>query len=247
MREFGLTEMQAQAILDMQLQRLTGPRAPKILDELAELQRTIERLRAILASDALLMEIVVDELQQGARAASPTRAVPRSSRGGRRVRHRGPDPREDMVISVSATGYIKRTRLDEYRLPAPRRRRGIGHAGARGRRRQPAVRRVHPLLRPHLYGSRPGLLAEGASHPGSGPKRQGQTHQQPRALEAEERVAALVTVRDWPEAEGEAYIVMGTRQGVIKKTDLDGVQQSAAGRHHRARRRTTTMRSSTCS
>src|SRR5438874_5339507 len=64
MTGFGLTQVQAQAILDMQLQRLTGLERQKILDELAELLKTIERLRAILASERLLMQIIVDELKQ---------------------------------------------------------------------------------------------------------------------------------------------------------------------------------------
>src|SRR5437588_471492 len=62
MTSFTLTQIQAQAILDMQLQRLTGLERQKILDELAELLKTIERLRAILASERLLMQIIVDEL-----------------------------------------------------------------------------------------------------------------------------------------------------------------------------------------
>src|SRR5438270_11765162 len=61
--QFSLSELQSQAILDMQLQRLTGLERKKILDELAELLKTIERLRAILASERLLMQIVVDELK----------------------------------------------------------------------------------------------------------------------------------------------------------------------------------------
>src|SRR4029450_7037425 len=63
MTSFSLSQIQAQAILDMQLQRLTGLERQKILDELAELLKTIERLRAILASDRLLMQIIVDELK----------------------------------------------------------------------------------------------------------------------------------------------------------------------------------------
>ena len=65
--QFGLTQIQAQAILDMQLQRLTGLERQKILDELAELVKTIERLRAILSSDELLIGIVVDELKRDSR------------------------------------------------------------------------------------------------------------------------------------------------------------------------------------
>src|SRR5439155_613362 len=64
MTTFGLTQIQSQAILDMQLQRLTGLERQKILDELAELLKTIERLRAILASERLLMQIIVDELKE---------------------------------------------------------------------------------------------------------------------------------------------------------------------------------------
>src|SRR6478672_5460933 len=64
MSQFGLSAIQSQAILDMQLQRLTGLERQKILDELAELLKTIERLRAILASERLLMQIIVDELKQ---------------------------------------------------------------------------------------------------------------------------------------------------------------------------------------
>src|SRR5262249_24092044 len=63
MTQFGLSQIQAQAILDMQLQRLTGLERQKILDELAELLKTIERLRAILGSERLLMQIIVDELK----------------------------------------------------------------------------------------------------------------------------------------------------------------------------------------
>src|SRR6266542_2017251 len=62
--QFGLSQIQSQAILDMQLQRLTGLERQKILDELAELLKTIERLRAILASERLLMQIIVDELKE---------------------------------------------------------------------------------------------------------------------------------------------------------------------------------------
>src|SRR5687767_15224511 len=64
MTQFGLSQIQSQAILDMQLQRLTGLERQKILDELAELLNVIERLVAILSSEKLLMQIVVDELRK---------------------------------------------------------------------------------------------------------------------------------------------------------------------------------------
>src|SRR5688500_5990479 len=64
MTQFGLSQIQSQAILDMQLQRLTGLERQKILDELADILKEIERLRAILSSEKLLMEIIVGELKQ---------------------------------------------------------------------------------------------------------------------------------------------------------------------------------------
>ena len=64
MTQFSLSPIQSQAILDMQLQRLTGLERQKILDELAELLKTIERLRAILASERLLMQIIVEDLRR---------------------------------------------------------------------------------------------------------------------------------------------------------------------------------------
>ena len=67
MAQFKLSQLQAQAILDMQLQRLTGLERQKILDELVELMKTIERLRAILSSEELLIQLVVNELKAVAR------------------------------------------------------------------------------------------------------------------------------------------------------------------------------------
>ena len=93
MTQFGLSQIQSQAILDMQLQRLTGLERQKILDELAELLKTIERLRAILASERLLMQIIVDELKdvrEQLRRRPPHRD---RRRRVRRAEHRGPDRR----------------------------------------------------------------------------------------------------------------------------------------------------------
>ena len=80
MTQFRLSQLQAQAILDMQLQRLTGLERQKILDELAELMKTIERLRAILSSDELLMDVVDQRAESGPRQVLATSAAPTSSR-----------------------------------------------------------------------------------------------------------------------------------------------------------------------
>ncbi|HVQ40999.1 MAG TPA: DNA gyrase subunit A, partial [Vicinamibacterales bacterium] len=112
--QFGLTPIQAQAILDMQLQRLTGLERQKILDELAELRQTIEKLRAILSNDELLIGIVVDELKAVRDKHSDARRTEIIDEAGDfRVEDLIAD--EDVVITATNTGYIKRTALDAYR------------------------------------------------------------------------------------------------------------------------------------
>src|SRR5215475_9669003 len=126
---FSLSQIQAQAILDMQLQRLTGLERQKILDELAELLKTIERLRAILASDRLLMQIIVDELKEVREKYGDDRRTEIIDESGE-LSVEDLIAEEDMAISVSNTGYIKRTAITTYRS---QRRGGKGRIGMRTR------------------------------------------------------------------------------------------------------------------
>src|SRR5688500_7095866 len=114
MTRFALSQIQAQAILDMQLQRLTGLERQKILDELAELLKTIERLRAILSSDKMLMEIVVRELREVRDSYGDDRRTEILAEAGE-FRIEDLIAEEDMAITVSNTGYIKRTAITSYR------------------------------------------------------------------------------------------------------------------------------------
>ena len=110
----SLSQLQAQAILEMQLQRLTGLERQKIVDELADLLKLIEQLRAILASDILLMQVVVDELKAvREKYGDERRTVIVEAEGEFRVEDLIAD--EDVAITVTATGYIKRTAIKEYR------------------------------------------------------------------------------------------------------------------------------------
>ena len=129
MEQFSLTQIQAQAILDMQLQRLTGLERQKILDELAELLKTIERLRGILDSETQLMEIVVKELREiQERYGDDRRTEILDAVGDLNIEDLIAE--EDMAITVSKTGYIKRTAVTEYRN---QRRGGKGRLGMRTR------------------------------------------------------------------------------------------------------------------
>jgi DNA gyrase subunit A len=155
---FGLTQIQAQAILDMQLQRLTGLERQKILDELAELRAIIEKLRAILSNDDLLIAIVLDELKAiRDKHGDPAPHGLHRRRGEFRVEDLIAD--EDVVITATSTGYIKRTALDAYRS---QRRGGKGpdrHDDPRRGRRRAPLRGEHARVSADLHGPREMLLA----------------------------------------------------------------------------------------
>src|SRR5687767_11175974 len=127
--QFGLSEMQAQAILDMQLQRLTGLERQKILDELGELTAVIAKLRGILASQKQLLQIIVDELKAiKAKFADPRRTQLIDEEGDFSIEDLITE--EDVAVTVTDTGYIKRTPITTYRT---QNRGGKGRIGMRTR------------------------------------------------------------------------------------------------------------------
>jgi DNA gyrase subunit A len=219
MAGYGLTQIQAQAILDMQLQRLTGLERQKILDELAELKQTIERLRAILSSDELVTGIVVDELRQiRTKYGDDRRTDIIDETGEFRVEDLIAD--EDVVITATGTGYIKRTALDAYRK---QRRGGKGLIGMQTREEDVVqhlfVANTHAYIliftdRGKCYWLRVYDVPE-VSRSSRGKSIANLVH-----MAEGERLAALLRVQSFPAEENQRFIVMGTRKGTIKKTDL---------------------------
>jgi DNA gyrase subunit A len=224
-REFGLSQAQAQAILEMQLQRLTGLERQKIADELAELMKTIERLRSILGSDELLMQLIVDELRTvQAKYGDDRRTEIIEAEGELRIEDLIAE--EDVAITVTGTGYIKRTALTTYRS---QRRGGRGRIGMRTREEDAVahlfVASTHDYLmifsdRGRAYWLKvheiPDVEAAG----------KGKAIANLVSMEPHEKIAALLTVREW---EAGKYVVMGTRLGVIKKTELTAFSNPRAG------------------
>ena len=226
--QFSLTKLQAQAILDMQLQRLTGLERQKIVDELAELMRTIERLRAILASETLLMEIVVRELRETQeKYGDPRRTEIIEAEGDFEIEDLIAD--EDVAITVSNTGYIKRTAVTQYRN---QKRGGKGRIGMRTRDEdfltQLFVASTHAYI---LIFSDRGRIYWLKVHriPDVGPDGRGKSIANLVAMAPDEKIAALETVRDFPALDGERFVVMGTRSGVVKKVDLRAFRHPRAG------------------
>jgi DNA gyrase subunit A len=217
--QFGLTIIQAQAILDMQLQRLTGLERQKILDELAELLKTIVRLREILSSDELLIGIVVEELKQiRAKYGDERRTDFTEETGEFRVEDLIAD--EDVVITATSTGYIKRTALDAYRK---QRRGGKGLIGMQTREEDVVsnlfVANTHAYIliftdRGRCYWLRVYDVPE------VGRSSKGKSIANLVHMADGEKMAALLRVQEFPPEDGQRFIVMGTRKGTIKKTDL---------------------------
>ncbi|MCA1651415.1 MAG: DNA gyrase subunit A [Acidobacteria bacterium] len=226
--EFKLSQIQAQAILDMQLQRLTGLERQKILDELAELMKTIERLRAILSSDTLLMRIVVSELKAARERFGDDRRTRIIDESGEfRIEDLIAD--EDMAITVTNTGYIKRTPISTYRM---QRRGGKGRIGMRTREEDFVshlfVASSHAYIM--IFSDRGrGYWLKVHEIPDVGPGGKGKAIANLVSMEEGERIAALLAIKDWPAEDGQQFVVMGTRRGIIKKTDLTAFSNPRAG------------------
>ncbi len=224
MTQFGLSQLQSQAILDMQLQRLTGLERQKILDELAEILKTIERLRAILSSDKLLMEIIIGELraiQEKYGDDRRTEILP--AEGEFRMEDLIAD--EEMAITVSNTGYIKRTALTDYRS---QKRGGKGRLGMRTRD-EDAVKHlfVASTLDYIMIFSDRGRAywLKVYAIPEVGPDGRGKAIANLVQMEAGESIAATIAVREFP---SDRFVVMGTRKGVVKKTELSAYSNPRA-------------------
>jgi DNA gyrase subunit A len=223
---FGLSEIQAQAILDMQLQRLTGLERQKILDELAELLKTIERLRAILGSERLLMQIIVDELKDVRTKYGDDRRTEIVEGESGELSIEDLIAEEDMAITVSNTGYIKRTAISTYRN---QRRGGKGRLGM-GTREEDFVSHLF-VASTHAYimiFSDRGRAYWLKVHeiPDVGPGGKGKAIANLVSMEEGERIAALLAVKEFDETR---FVVMGTRRGVVKKTALSSFSNPRAG------------------
>jgi DNA gyrase subunit A len=225
---FGLSQVQAQAILDMQLQRLTGLERQKILDELAEIMKTIERLRAILSSDALLMQVVGGELKAVRERYLDERrtTIIEDESGEFRIEDLIAD--EDVAITVTNTGYIKRTAISTYRM---QRRGGKGRIGMRTREEDFVshlfIASTHSYIMIFTDRGRAYWLKVHAI-PDAGADSKGKAIANLVSMQEGERIAALLAVKEFPVEDDQQYVVMGTRKGVIKKTDLSAFRNPRA-------------------
>ncbi len=215
---FGLTEVQAQAILDMRLQRLTGLERDKIIADYQELLKLIARLEEILGSEALVLEIVVAELKaikERFADARRTEIIVDTNE----ISIEDLIAEEEMVITVSRGGYIKRTALSTYRS---QRRGGRGRRGMEIKEEDVVERlfvaSTHATM---LFFTSAGRVFARKVHqlPDVGPSGRGRALVNFLPMESGERVAALLAVRDFEE-EKDAFLLFATRLGRVKRTPL---------------------------
>ncbi|HXC16286.1 MAG TPA: DNA gyrase subunit A [Holophagaceae bacterium] len=212
----ALSDKQAQAILDMRLQRLTGLEREKILEELAEIEKTIKRLKAILDSEKILLDVIKDELQQVISAFGDARRTEIVAFSGD-IRMEDVVPDDPMVATLSKAGYIKRTDLAIYRR---QKRGGKGKVGMKTKDEdfveQLFLTKAHDTLlvftdRGYVYALKVYDIPE------SGAANRGKHIKNLVNLKDGENVVTLLTLREFPEGE---YLVFATGQGTIKKTSL---------------------------
>ena len=224
MDRFGLSDKQAQAILDMRLHRLTGLEREKIQAEFDELQKLITHLKAILADERLLMGVIVDELEQVRDKYADAR---RSEIMDETAELSVEDliTEEDMVVTISNEGYIKRNAASLYRA---QRRGGKGKTAMTTKEEdfvaQLMVASTHDYL---LFFSDRGRVFRKKVYevPQAGRATRGKALVNLLPVEKDERISATLAIRDF---DGDQYIIMATKNGVIKKTRLSEYQNIRA-------------------
>ena len=224
-RTFSLSERQAQAILEMRLQRLTALERDKILEERRELLETVRRLREILSSEKLILDLALEEIGElRERFADGRRTEIVEDVEEISIEDLITD--EDMVVTTTYEGYIKSVPLSVYRN---QRRGGQGRRGM-GTKETDFVNDLFIASRHNyiLFFSTLGKCywLKVYQVPEAGPAARGRAMVNLLNLEKGENVAAVLPVRKFEEG---LSIVMSTRKGVIKKTEMKAYSRPRTG------------------
>lgn len=225
MKEFKLTEIQAQAILDLRLQRLTGLERKKIDDEYLELIKQIEYFRSILDSRQRLLDIISDELDDLKERFGDERRTEIVNEEGE-FQLEDLIAEEDMIITITHSGYIKRIPISTYRR---QRRGGKGITGL-GMKEEDFVEQLfiastHSYI---LFFTDKGKCFWVKVHeiPQGGRLARGKAIVNLLEMSREEVITASVPVSDFG---ADAYLMMATRSGIVKKTHLSAYANPRRG------------------
>jgi DNA gyrase subunit A len=214
--QFSLSEIQAQAILDMRLQRLTNLEREKINEDYTETIKLIARLREILSHEKLLLNLIVEELEEIRNRYGDDRRT-QIIEEVKELKLEDLIVEEDMAVTISHSGYVKRNAISLYRS---QRRGGRGKMGMTTKEEDFVehlfVASTHSYI---LFFTDAGKVYWLKVHeiPQAGRMTRGKAIVNLLNLSGEEKIAAILPVRAFEEGK---YVVLATRKGVIKKTDL---------------------------
>ncbi len=217
MKRFDLTEIQAQAILDMRLKTLSGLQREKIDEEYKALMEQIERFRAILASEKLVFEIVKEELLEMKDKFGDERRTQIVSAEGSDLQDEDLIKEENTVVALTHFGYIKRMPVDTYRA---QRRGGKGITGMQTREEDFVeklfVTSTHDLI---MFFTNKGKVyrLKGYEVPEAGRTAKGTAIVNLLQLDGDEKVTAVIPIHAFVEGQ---YLLMATKNGTVKKTKL---------------------------
>ena len=215
-KRFSMSEIQAQAVLDMRLQRLTGLERDKIIEEYKEVMILIGKLQEVLASEKIIMGIVSSEIEEIKEKYGDKRRT--------EIQAKTEDltvedliTEEDMVVTVSHFGYIKRSPISTYRA---QRRGGRGKMGmTTGEDDFVAdlfIASTHSYVMIFTHSGK-GFWLKVHEIPQIGRTAKGKAITNLVQMSSDDKLAAILPVRKFEEGQ---FIVMATRKGLIKKTDL---------------------------
>ena len=219
---FDLTEVQAKAILDLRLQKLTGLEMDKIKDEHAEIMKKIESLKEILGNEDLRYSLLVDDLQEVKEKFGDDRRS-NIEFSSSEVSIEDMIPNDEVLITISHLGYIKRTTLSEYKSQG---RGGVGSKGATTRDEDFVEEMVmannHDYM---LFFTQQGrcFWLKVYEIPEGSKVSKGRAIQNIINLPKDDKVMAYINTKDLKDEEyiNSHYIMMCTKKGVVKKTSLE--------------------------
>ncbi|MGD8536363.1 MAG: DNA gyrase subunit A [Candidatus Aminicenantes bacterium] len=224
--KFHLTKIQAQAILDLQLQKLTGLEREKIQKEYTDLKKLITKLRRILRSEELILNIIVDELREIKETYQDERKTEIKEETVSELKPEDLIKEEDVAITYTSSGYVKRTSLSYYHFQS---------RGGKGRRgiSMKAEDVVQDLFICSTHSYMLILTNKGRLYwlkalyiPDVGVSSRGKSIKNLVQLAPNEKVRAVVAVKDFS---GDRYLVMLSSNGLIKKSRLSDFQHIRKG------------------
>lgn len=222
MERFGLSDIQSQAILDMRLKTLSGLQREKIEEEYNELMKLIAHLREILGSEKLVFEIIKEELTEVKEKYGDERLTKIVAAEGE-FNEEDLIKEEQMVVALTHFGYIKRMPIDTYRS---QKRGGKGISGISTREedfvKQIFTTSTHDTV---LFFSNKGKLyrLRGYEIPEAGRTAKGTAIVNLLSLDAGEKISAVIPISDFEDSK---YLLMATKNGLIKKTPLQEYNSS---------------------